>query len=58
MCDFHMQRKMAGGFLANFKMEFEIAKESTEDQTVGILTHTQHWGGKMSWKLTPVASGQ
>lgn len=28
MCDFHMQRKMAGGFLANFKMECEIAKVS------------------------------
>lgn len=58
MGDFHMQRKMAGVFLDNFKMEFEIAKVSTDDQTTGTLIHTQHWGGKMSWKLTSITNGQ
>lgn len=58
MGDFHMQRKMAGVFLDNFKMEFEIARVSTDDQTTGTLIHIQHWGGKMSWKLISITNGQ
>lgn len=42
MGDFYVQRKMAGAFLDNFKMEVEIAKMSTWWLDIWNFDTTQH----------------